>query len=530
MSSELTNYAIYLPFWLAVARWTMFICFRVIPSLFYRQIGVIDTQNLEKVYDSENSRDFKYKTRDGKLIEPVKKSDVTAVVTVYQPPEGFIPAMRSLEKNGPYKVLIVADITCASEVNNMLIREGFDMNKFVVVPEAKPGKRVALVTGIKLSTTKLTCLVDDDAVWCDTFLENLILPFQYPSIGGVGVKQVATMKTSQWNVTDVLADMRLAVRYLELRSTTTVDKGCSCISGRTGCYRTSLVQTDRFYQEFLNEKFFGMQTLSGDDKFLTRWVSNNGYDTYHQLYNSCKLETTFDSFSKLCFQLARWSRNTVRSDIKNLFVERKIWRRHPFTAIVMLDKFITPFMLLYGPIFAGIFFFLRGFDWIALIGFLAWLLFSRSLRICYHLIEKPHHILYMPLFIVFQYFQAIVRIYAMFTVYNRSWGTRNVTVGKDNQVQRTGVPDATPAVDEEPNKNETGNDKVDVNQDDNQFTNIHMTPATPRIAETGDDEIEPHVPPSYRSSRPQPIIIPDRTSTSSLLLHIEFPPPPDEKK
>jgi hypothetical protein len=34
----------------------------------------------------------------------------------------------------------------------------------------------------------------------------------------------------------------------------------------------------------------------------------------------------------------------------------------------------------------------------------------------------------------------------MFTVYNRSWGTRNVTVGKDGQVQRTGTEEVTSTV------------------------------------------------------------------------------------
>lgn len=434
-----TDYAIYVPFWLGVARWAMFICFRVIPSLFYKQIKKIDVATLDRVVDVEDPSNVTYKTKGKKpkTIELVTKEDVTVVVTVYQPPVGFMPAMKSLAKNNPYKVLIVADITCASQVQEMLEKEGFDMSKFVVISESQPGKRVALVTGIKLSTTKLTCLVDDDAVWCDTFLEELILPFQYPTIGGVGVKQVATMKTSRWNITDVLADMRLAVRYLELRATTTVDKGCSCISGRTGCYRTFLLQTEEFYDKFLNEKFFGMQTLSGDDKFTTRWVINNGYDTYHQLYNSCKLETTFDSMSKLCVQLVRWSRNTVRSDITNLFIERKIWRRHPFTALLLFDKFLTPFVLLYGPVLLIVFFVTKGPSVEVAVGLIAWLMFSRALRICYHLYEKPHHILYIPVFIVFQYFQAFVKIYAMLTLYNRSWGTRNVTVGKGNVVTRS---------------------------------------------------------------------------------------------
>ncbi len=454
------SYALFLPLWIAVARWTAFVFLRVIPSIFYKQIKKVDLSKYDEYVNDDGVKMYKPKNNNGTHIEHITKEDVTAVVTVYEPPVGFMAAMKALQKNDPGKVLIIADVTCAKDVHNMLEKEGFDMVKFEVVSEEKPGKRAALFTGIKLTKTKLVALVDDDAIWCDTFLENLILPFQYPKIGGVGVKQVATMK-SKWNITDVLADMRLSVRYLELRSTTTVDKGCSCISGRTGCYRTKIFQNEEFYHEFMNEKFFGMQTLSGDDKFCTRWVSNNGYDTYHQLDNSCKLETTFDDAKKLCFQLARWSRNTIRSDFKNLFVERKIWKRHPFTAFVMLDKFLTPFMLLFGPIFIITVFILKGiypdrnfsfyeppgnfkrvdvprWDWIGLIGFLVWLLFSRAIRLVYHFIEKPHHIIYLPLFVLFQYYQAAVRIYAMFTVYNRSWGTRAVTVGKDGQILRTG--------------------------------------------------------------------------------------------
>jgi hypothetical protein len=279
--------------------------------------------------------------------------------------------------------------------------------------------------------------MDDDAVWVDTFLETVILPFQYVHIGGVGVKQVAHLKT-WWNLTDILADMRLSVRYLELRATTTVDQGCSCISGRTGIYLTSLVNNPEFMHEFLNEKFFGMQTLSGDDKFLTRWVVNHGFKTYHQLHNVSKLTTTFESGGKLMQQLIRWSRNTWRSDIKNLFIERKIWAACPFTSIVMLDKFYTPFFLLFGPTYVLIFFFINGMNYIVLVAYVIWLLVSRAVRLCYHFAEHPGQIVYLPFFVVFQYLQALIRVYALLTLYNRSWGTRQVTVGKDGKVARTG--------------------------------------------------------------------------------------------
>jgi glycosyltransferase involved in cell wall biosynthesis len=420
--SSWLDYTIYLPFYVAIFRWSMFVCLRVIPSLFYKQIKPLNLT--PEMIES------------GKF-QNVSKADVTVVVTVYQPPEGFMPAMRQVRKNGACKVLIIADVTCHELVQEMLDEEDFDRDVFVVVCEHKAGKRSALETGIKMSNTKLTLLMDDDAVWVDTFLEEVILPFQYTDIGGVGVKQVAHQKAF-WNMTDILADMRLSVRYLELRATTTVDRGCSCISGRTGCYLTSLIKNEDFFYEFMNEKFFGMQTLSGDDKFVTRWVVNHGYKTYHQLYNSCKLTTTFETGGKLMRQLIRWSRNTWRSDIKNLFLERMIWKYCPFTAVVILDKFITPFFLLFGPLYVFTLFWIRGMDYVDLIGYLIWLLVSRTIRLCYHFVEHPHHIIYLPIFIVFQFTQGAIRIWALFTLQDFNWGTRNVTVSADGSFSRTG--------------------------------------------------------------------------------------------
>ncbi len=35
-------------------------------------------------------------------------------------------------------------------------------------------------------------------------------------------------------------------------------------------FRTNIIKNEEFYDFFLNEKFFGMQLQSGDDKALTR--------------------------------------------------------------------------------------------------------------------------------------------------------------------------------------------------------------------------------------------------------------------
>lgn len=67
---------------------------------------------------------------------------------------------------------------------------------------------------------------------------------------------------------------------------------------------------------------------------------------------------------------------------------------------------------------------------------LIWVLISRIIKLCFYLWEKPLRIFYMPMFIVWQYVAAFIKIYAMFTCFNRTWGTRDVTV-KNGEVVRT---------------------------------------------------------------------------------------------
>jgi hypothetical protein len=208
------------------------------------------------------------------------------------------------------------------------------------------------------------------------------------------------------------------------------------------------------YKTFLNEKFLCLNVLSGDDKFLTRWVINNGYKTYHQLMHDCELSTPFEKGVRLFQQFIRWSRNTWRSDFNCMFIERKVWKNNPYTAFVMFDKIFTPFLMIGGLVYTFVLCFTHkplitvnvlpkaygttkdGFDYPLFIGYMIWLLISRTLKLYYYLWEFPHHIVYIPMFIFFQYVQALIRLYALVTLYERGWGTRKIEV-KGNEIVRS---------------------------------------------------------------------------------------------
>ena len=417
---------IYIPFWVAVARWGLFFFFKVIPAMLYKQVKV---RSVRKLKNDDPCK--------------VTKRDVTVIVTAYQPEEDFELTLDSIIKQRPAELIIAADKTCFNDPN--FEQDCLDLStkrtKVTVLKVMQAGKRAALADGIKATKTKLVVLADDDIRWSEDFLAKLIAPFQrYPNMGGVGCKQVGR-KSHFFDVLRVMADMRLAVRFLELMATTRLDKGAACISGRTGAYRTFIIQNEKFYDYFINEKFCGLQVQSGDDKCLTRYIMNNGYDTYHQLRDSCKLSTSFKNGPDFVRQLLRWSRNTWRSDLKILFSEsvgnpNSIWRKHPFTAFILLDKMITPLYLFFG-LFWVIIYALVTKDYYMFISWAIYLVATRILKLCYYLWENGIiYIVYIPIFILFQYFQNLIKIIALITIKDRSWGTRDIKV-VGNEIVRT---------------------------------------------------------------------------------------------
>lgn len=53
-----------------------------------------------------------------------------------------------------------------------------------------------------------------------------------------------------------------------------------------------------------------------------------------------------------------------------------------------------------------------------------WLLATRTAKLLPHLWYQPEHIIYVPAFIVFGYYFALMKIYALFTLHETGWGTR----------------------------------------------------------------------------------------------------------
>jgi cellulose synthase/poly-beta-1,6-N-acetylglucosamine synthase-like glycosyltransferase len=374
-----------------------------------------------------------------KKVAHYTSKDVTIIVPTIDTEEVLLTAAKSWIANNPKEIIIVTSYENKKPIEDLLAKtKRPDM--FRVLAMKHPTKRYQLMMGVQQATSEIICFCDDDAVWKRTFLRWMLAPFNLDhQVGAVGSSQemrpVDDNSVSMW---EILADMRLTLRVIEASATTYVDGGISCLSGRTALYRREIVVDPKFAHKFVTETWRGKKLISGDDKFLTRWVVSHGWKMQFQNHPDATLSTTFRNNWTFIKQVLRWTRNTWRSDIRSMFMERFIWTAHPMVAYTMVEKCLNVFTLLWGV--TSLFYeiihessFKR-----TVLPLIIWILCSRILKFIPHFFKNPHHICYIFHFIIFNYFFVFLKIYALFTLSNTDWGNRAIDDEDDDEEEIVG--------------------------------------------------------------------------------------------
>lgn len=125
-----------------------------------------------------------------------------------------------------------------------------------------------------------------------------------------------------------------------------------------------------------------------------------------------------------------------------LFLERSVWRKYPWLAVTSLDKMISPFTMVYGPL-AILFLSLWERNMFILVAFVCYIIVTRIIKtIMYFTWSRPRPplkwLLYIGPFIFVQYWGAVIKLYALCTLKDRRWGNREVKVNAQNEIVRTG--------------------------------------------------------------------------------------------
>lgn len=362
------------------------------------------------------------------LYRPVQnnhREPISVVVPVYQEdPVIFARAIESWLANDVAEIILVID------ASDKVCQEVALRYAVTVVTTTIPGKRDALRVGWERAGTPLVALVDSDTIWAEDVADRVCMPFADPRVGGVSTRQnVYNPRGFLQHVNDMYLDYRY---FDENAAQTAAGRAISCISGRTAVYRRQLLL--EVSDEFMSETFLGVPCMSGDDKCLTSLLLKRGHRTV--LQRSARVWSTFPGRPRTFFkQRLRWARNTWRSDIRALWIERWAWR-YPFLAYTMLDKAVSSFTVLAAPVFMTLAVIRQNWTFVLMLA--AWWWLSRSVKLMPHLRRRPLSFFRIPPFVLLSFAMAVVKLMALATVRRQRWLTRQVAV-VNGQVIRTGA-------------------------------------------------------------------------------------------
>lgn len=356
----------------------------------------------------------------GLLYKPIKGQapnySLSVITPVYnENPKVFLMALNSWKENRPDEIIAVID---NSDKINIDVFKKFskDFKNAKLIITGVPGKRSALAEGIKASSGKISALVDSDTIWEKKLKRKILVPFADNSVGGVATRQeVLEDKT----IAQSIFNLNLSNRYFnEFPFLAVVGDGLICISGRTAVYRReALIKIVNQMQE---EKFLGEPCISGEDKCLTNLIQESGWKVRY-LMNAVVKTPGVPDIKTFFKQQTRWLRNSWREDLKSIF-SLWIWRNEVMLALYIIDKFIQPFFLIFGFLFF-VFATIAG-HWPVVVIIALWITTSRAIKYINHFRRHPLDIFIMPVFILFSYALAFLKIYALFTVKKQGWITR----------------------------------------------------------------------------------------------------------
>ena len=202
--------------------------------------------------------------------------------------------------------------------------------------ERNKGKREALALGFSRARGEVLVTIDSDSVIERGALLALAGPFRDPKIGAVAGR------VEVYNRAHGIIPRMLHVRYMlsfdMLRAVESVYRNVYCCPGALTGLRAAGVR--KVLERWKNQQFLGSRCTFGEDRAMTNYLLDSGYDTVYQ--RTAVVRTLVPiSYVKLCKMLLRWDRSYVREEIR---FTRIVWKRPwPTRIMALFDRAVTNF-------------------------------------------------------------------------------------------------------------------------------------------------------------------------------------------
>ncbi|KAI1105568.1 glycosyltransferase family 2 protein [Jackrogersella minutella] len=358
--------------------------------------------------------------------------DVTVIIpTIHNVFEDLRPSLESILACRPYELILITTVDKREALKKLVKTLSTSNVRVLFTPIAN--KRLQVCEALPKVRTEITIMADDDVTWPSTLIPWVLAPFEDPKIGGVGTCQRVRREPDGSLSTQIfnwLGAAYIERRNFEISATHNVDGGTSCMSGRTGAYRSEILSSHDFLEGFKTERWRDFILNADDDNFVTRWLVSHQWKTWIQYERECEIETTLENGLKFLYQCSRWARSNWRSNWTSLFRERYVVTQQPWCTYALHIATFTSLAFLVDPLLlVSLWWGTDGWDlevrqrwfWAQFIFMFA---FTKVVKLIGLFRRNPSDIVFLPVSIIFGYFHGLIKLYALITLNMTSWGSR----------------------------------------------------------------------------------------------------------
>ncbi|MFB3901942.1 MAG: glycosyltransferase family 2 protein [Acidobacteriota bacterium] len=313
------------------------------------------------------------------------------------------------------EVIVVNDYSSDGTLGNMLCVADKYPELTVLDLRQRSGKRVALASGVKISTGEVVIFVDSDSFLRHDALRNIVDGLADPEVGAVcGHCEVENKWT---NVLTKMQAVRYFISFRVIKAAESLFGMNSCLSGPFAAYRRSVLL--EVLDSWVHQKYLGRPATYGDDRSLTNMVLRN----QRVLYDSRAVTATIvpETYGQFLRQQARWKRSWFRESLKACTF---IWRKPPLGALSFFVGFILPVLapavVLRAVVYLPLLHDVSPMNYIMGVVLMAALMSST-----YLLIQRSRLWLYGVPFCLFYMFVLVWQLpWTILTFFRSQWGTR----------------------------------------------------------------------------------------------------------
>ncbi|KAM0330616.1 hypothetical protein ACHAQA_003565 [Verticillium albo-atrum] len=283
-------------------------------------------------------------------------ADVSIVLATTKPTKSLARCLRLWLENKPKEIIIITIDRDLETVNRVVDQLDQGIGKIRILINSQIDHRQQQTRGIEVATGKIIFLVDDDTFCTNANVLNwLLAPFENTRVGAVsGRHRSAHISPERCNPGVSTPWEALFIRGVDAFNETATarfgaDKGVWVLVGRVQAIRAGILHDPAFLHEYNHQTCRGVPLRTGDDTFITRWITSHGWNIAFQRADEAEVCTTPPRDGAMVSQRVRWLRNSHLFFLSSLLCMPgffKMTRRHPYMARKMLERVLRPALVL----------------------------------------------------------------------------------------------------------------------------------------------------------------------------------------